>query len=72
MEEIVISFKGVSLRVEGNYDKAESSSLDYPGSPSSFEIYNVFAEDSDVSLLDLFSEDDFRVMEESVISIIED
>lgn len=70
--EVNIEFKGIPLRIEGVFDKGEDSTYDYPGSPSSFEIYDIFAEDSDVSLLDLFTEEDFCQMEESVVSIIED
>ena len=63
-----ITFKGILLEVEGTYTKAEEQTYDMPGSPASFQTYNVFVEG--VNIVDLLREDDLREIETLVLEEI--
>jgi hypothetical protein len=50
MEKTVrIYYRGHVLNVNGFYEKGEPRELDYPGSPSDFEIYHIHLEQHEVS-----------------------
>ena len=76
--EINIKFKGISLRVVGEYEAGEEAVMYYsdmsghPGSNSSFLVEEVYAEDSDIDIFELFSPADLEVLAEKVIEQIED
>lgn len=62
-----IEYKGVLLEVTGEYSKAEEQTHNMPGSPASFQTFDVFVEG--VNIVDLLSEDslmeiDILVLEE--------
>ena len=76
--EINIEFKGIPLRVVGEYEAGEeavryySDMSGYPGSNSSFLVEEVYVEDSDIDIFELFSPADLEVLSEKVIEQIED
>lgn len=76
--EINIKFKGVPIIVVGEYEAGEEAVLyyddmsGYPGSSSSFDINEVYAEDSEIDIFELFSSADLEIIEEKVIEQIED
>ena len=76
--EINIEFKGIPLRVVGEYEAGEevvryySDMSGYSGSNSSFLVEEVYAEDSDIDIFELFSPADLEVLTEKVIEQIED
>ena len=76
--EINIEFKGISLRVVGEYEAGEEAVMyysdmsGYPGSNSSFDANEVYAEDSDIDIFELFSPADLEVLSEKIIEQIED
>lgn len=76
--EINIEFKGIPLRVVGEYEAGEEAVLyhddlsGHPGSSSSFDINEVYAEDSEIDIFELFSPDDLEIIEEKVLEQIED
>ena len=76
--EINIEFKGISLRVVGEYEAGEERTYyddnlgGHPGSNSSFDVNEVYAEDSDIDIFELFSPADLEVLAEKVIEQIED
>ena len=76
--EINIEFKGISLRVVGEYEGGEeavryySDMSGYSGSNSSFDVNEVYAEDSDIDLVELFSPADLEILEEKILEQIED
>ena len=76
--EINIEFKGISLRVIGEYEAGEEAVRDYsdmsgyPGSNSSFDVNEVYAEDSDINIFELFSPADLEVLTEKILEQIED
>lgn len=76
--EISIVFKGIPLRVGGEYEKEESgeyydtNGLGYSGSPSSFDVEEVYAEDSDIDIFELFSPADLEVLAEKILDKLED
>ena len=76
--EINIEFKGIPLRVVGEYEAGEeavryySDMSGYPGSNSSFDVNEVYTEDSDIDIVELFSPDDLEVISEKIIEQIED
>ena len=76
--EISIEFKGIPLRVVGEYEAGEEAVMyysdmsGYPGSPSSYDVEEVYAEDSEIDLIELFSPADLEVISEKVIEQIED
>ena len=76
--EINIEFKGIPLRVVGEYEAGEEAVMyysdmsGYPGSNSSFLVEEVYAEDSDIDLVELFSPADLEILEEKVLEQIED
>ena len=76
--EIDIEFKGISLRVVGEYEAGEEAVMYYsdmsghPGSNSSFLVEEVYAEDSDIDLIELFSPDDLEVLAEKILEQLED
>ena len=75
--EINIEFKGISLRVVGEYEVGEEAVMYYsdmsghPGSNSSFLVEEVYAEDSEIDIFELFSPADLEVLEEKIIEQIE-
>ena len=76
--EINIEFKGIPLRVVGEYEAGEEAVMYYsdmsghPGSNSSFLVEEVYVEDSDIDLVELFSPADLEVLEEKILEQIED
>ena len=76
--EINIEFKGISLRVVGEYEAGEEAVMYYsdmsghPGSNSSFLVEEVYADDSEIDIFELFSPADLEVLEEKIIEQIED
>ena len=76
--EINIEFKGIPLRVVGEYEAGEEAVMyysdmsGYPGSPSSFDVNEVYAEDSDIDIFELFSPADLEVLSEKILEQIED
>lgn len=76
--EINIEFKGIPLRVVGEYEAGEERTYydgdlgGHPGSNSSFDVNEVYAEDSDIDLIELFSPADLEVLSEKIIEQIED
>ena len=76
--EINIKFKGISLRVVGEYEAGEEAVMYYsdmsghPGSNSSFLVEEVYAEDSEIDIFELFSPDDLEVLSEKILEQIED
>ena len=76
--EINIEFKGISLRVVGEYEAGEEAVMyysdmsGYPGSRGSYYPHTIYAEDSEIDLVELFSPADLEVLSEKVIEQIED
>ena len=76
--EINIEFKGIPLRVVGEYEAGEeavryySDMSGYPGSNSSFLVEEVYADDSEIDIFELFSPADLEILEEKIIEQIED
>ena len=76
--EINIEFKGISLRVVGEYEAGEeavryySDMSGYPGSNSSFLVEEVYADDSEIDIFELFSPADLEVLSEKILEQIED
>jgi len=76
--EISIEFKGIPLRVVGEYEAGEEAVMYYsdmsghPSSPSSFNVEEVYVEDSEIDIFEFFSPDDLEVISEKVIEQIED
>ena len=76
--EINIEFKGIPLRVVGEYEAGEEAVMYYsdmsghPGSNSSFLVEEVYAEDSDIDIVELFSPADLEILSEKVLEQIED
>ena len=76
--EVNIEFKGIPLRVVGEYEAGEeavryySDMSGYPGSNSSFLVEEVYADDSEIDIFELFSPADLEVLEEKVLDKLED
>ena len=76
--EINIEFKGIPIRVVGEYEAGEEAVMyygdmsGYPGSNSSFDVNEVYAEDSEVDIFELFSPADLEILSEKVLEQIED
>lgn len=76
--EINIEFKGIPLRVVGEYEAGEeavtyySDMSGYSGSPSSYDVEEVYVEDSEIDIFEFFSPADLEVITEKVIEQIED
>jgi len=76
--EISVVFKGIPIRVVGEYEAGEEAVMyyndmsGYPGSPSSFNVDEVYVEDSEIDIFEFFSPDDLEVILEKVIEQIED
>ena len=76
--EINIEFKGIALRVVGEYEAGEEAVMYYsdmsghPGSNSSFDVNEVYAEDSDIDIVELFSPADLEVLAEKILEQLED
>ena len=76
--EINIEFKGIPLRVVGEYEAGEDRELyqvdlgGYPGSMGSYYPHTIYAEDSDIDIFELFSPADLEVLSEKIIEQIED
>ena len=76
--EISIEFKGVPLRVVGEYEAGEEAVMYYsdmsghPGSLSSFDVEEVYVEDSEIDIFEFFSPDDLEIITEKVLEQIED
>ena len=74
--EINIEFKGIPLRVVGEYEAGEERTYyddnlgGHPGSNSSFDVNEVYAEDIDI--FELFSPADLEILEEKILEQIED
>ena len=74
--ELKIEFKGIPIRVVGEYEKGEDrvmyyDNLDgYPGSNSSFYIHSVYVEDSEIDLIELFSPADLEKLETKILEQI--
>ena len=63
-----ITYKGIFLEVTGEYTEAEEQTYDIPGSPASFQTYNVFVEG--VNIVDLLREDDLMEIDNLVLEKI--
>ena len=63
-----IEYKGILLEVEGDYTEAEEQTYDIPGSPASFQTYDVFVEG--VNIVDLLREDDLMEIDNLVLEKI--
>lgn len=76
--EIEINYKGIPLRVVGEYEAGEEAVMyysdmsGYPGSNSSFDVNEVYAEDSDIDIFELFSPADLEVLAEKILDKLED
>ena len=76
--EINIEFKGIPLRVVGEYEAGEEAVMyysdmsGYPGSPSSFNVEEVYVEDSEIDIFEFFSPADLEVISEKILEQIED
>lgn len=76
--EINIEFKGIPIIVVGEYEAGEEAVMYYsdmsghPGSPSSFDVEEVYVEDSEIGIFELFSLADLEVITEKVLEQIED
>ena len=76
--EINIEFKGISLRVVGEYEAGEEAVMyysdmsGYPGSNSSFDVNEVYTEDSEIDIFELFYPADLEVLAEKILDKIED
>ena len=76
--EINIEFKGIPLRVVGEYEAGEERTYydgdlgGCPGMNSWFSVEEVFAEDSEIDLIELFSPADLEVLAEKILEQIED
>lgn len=63
-----IEYKGVLLEVTGEHSKAEEQTCDMPGSPASFQTYDVFVEG--VNIVDLLREDDLMEIDNLILEKI--
>ena len=76
--EINIEFKGIPLRVVGEYEAGEERTYydsdlgGHPGCGGSYYPHTIYAEDSDIDIVELFSPADLEVLAEKVIEQIED
>ena len=76
--EISIEFKGIPLRVVGEYEAGEEAVMyysdmsGYPGSMGSYYPHTIYAEDSDIDIFELFSPADLEVLSEKILEQIED
>ena len=76
--EINIEFKGISLKVVGEYEAGEERTYydgdlgGCPGMNSWFSVEEVYAEDSDIDIFELFSPADLEILEEKILEQIED
>jgi hypothetical protein len=70
-----ITYLGIDMEVEGNYYLGESQIMydsdmgGYPGSPSEFEIYDVFVEE--VSIINLLQDFQLEDIQTEVLEKIE-
>lgn len=65
---VEIEYKGILLEASGEYTKAEEQTHDMPGSPASFQTYDVFVEG--VNIVDLLREDDLMEIDNLVLEKI--
>ena len=76
--EINIEFKGIPLRVVGEYEAGEETVIyysdmsSYPDSRGSYYPHTIYAEDSDIDLVELFSPADLEVLAEKILDKLED
>ena len=76
--EINIEFKGISLRVVGEYEAGEERTYydgdlgGHLGSRGSYYPHTIYAEDSDIDIVELFSPADLEVLAEKILEQIED
>ena len=63
-----ITYKGILLEVIGEYTKAEEQTYNMPGSPATFQTYDVFVEG--VNIVDLLGEDDLIEIDNLVLEKI--
>ena len=63
-----ITYKGILLEVTGEYTEAEEQTYDMPGSPTTFQTYDVFVEG--VNIVDLLREDDLMEIDNLVLEKI--
>ena len=65
---VEIEYKGILLEISGEYTEAEEQTYDMPGSPASFQTYDVFVEG--VNIVDLLREDDLMEIDNLVLEEI--
>ena len=76
--EINIEFKGIPLRVVGEYEAGEEAVMyysdmsGYPGSRGSYYPHTIYAEDSEIDLVELFYPADLEILSEKILEQIED
>mgnify|MGYP001435747767 CR=1 FL=1 len=66
-----ITYNDVVLIVHGYYTKEESQTYDYPGSPSEFQIHEVYTETNEVNIYDILNFATLNDIEELSIDQIE-
>ena len=75
--EISVVFKSIPLRVIGEYEAGEERTYydgdlgGCPGLNSWFSVEEVFAEDSEIDLIELFYPADLKILEEKILEQIE-
>lgn len=68
--EINIEYCGVALRVVGDYQLAERATRDYPGCAEDFEVTEVYAADSKIDLVEIFTDEGVDMISDSVLEAI--
>ena len=66
-----ITYNDVVLIVNGYYTQEESQTYDYPGSPSEFEIDEVYTGTNDINIFDILNFATLNDIEELCIDQIE-
>ena len=76
--EVNTEFKGVPLIIVGTYEKKEDRVMYYdnldgfPGSGDSYSINEIYAEDSEIDLYELFSAADLQELESKILEQLND
>ena len=76
--ETTINYKGIPLIVHGTYEAEEeavryySDGSGYPGSASSFDVNEIYVEDSEIDIFEFFSCANLDEISELVINKIEE
>lgn len=66
-----IEYKGIELIVNGNYTEREEETYDLPGCPATFEALDIYVGyEGQISIIDLFSNDDLIEIEKLVLEKI--